>query len=740
MLKYLQLHEIRFGIKVGVATLLMSLPEILIPAFFAKFKGDSALITLIIVLSPTVGGSLGMGIIRIFGTIAGATFGLLTWWAAPGNAFVIVIGSVLWSFPWWYVLLTSPSYTKLGITSLLTFGLITISSMTSYTPLSIDEVVTSTLNTTLAVLIGVIFALFVTSYVWPFLARVELRLALSRTLQDLGFVFGKLAVVFFEGRARLDNPPPLINSQNRAGTPDTIEQLSALYSSPTKDSYAMSDFTRKAPITKRAATVSTIASVDASPLHTISLKRLTRKIRYALDLERELVVLAENEPRLAKRFNRKVYDSAIESMQVLLERMVSISYILGVGNDDTTRKGRRLSRRANVIWNSQVTQEAILPTHKYRRDMIGAVMLHIHVLAGSLSSKTPLPPFLPAVRAARVRLMVEIRRLPFLLGQKIQTEYFPEEREEIEEVKNFDDDIDDNEDENEDDSDSDDLDSDTSSDWSYSQTSHKKKKKRWLIFRSKSNQNSDSDSSDSDFDYETHDHGTSRRPSQSHHQDSEYDDTHYNSNPRPVRASIEPLMQPQTVAFKGSPQFTDKSPRDFLGTSPRLAAGYPPRETATKSTVVTDTTLRGIRNETIGRNLLTANPGLKPMEPMLTMISSATTIKADGALDRAGVKGKRRFRRTNTKKQRAWIEKERATKRRRKRADYIYFFAYSQAQQAIIEELENLSRVIRDIVGQVEINDAVFSNRTTPVPLSPMYGAYGGSNVGAAVYDEGVAY
>ncbi|KAI8810464.1 hypothetical protein BJ742DRAFT_178049 [Cladochytrium replicatum] len=41
--------------------------------------------------------------------------------------------------------------------------------------------------------------------------------------------------------------------------------------------------------------------------------------------------------------------------------------------------------------------------------------------------------------------------------------------------------------------------------------------------------------------------------------------------------------------------------------------------------------------------------------------------------------------------------------RRKRKADYIYFFAYAQAQQSIIEEIEMLAQLVRKIVGGIEM-------------------------------------
>ncbi|KAI8810465.1 hypothetical protein BJ742DRAFT_178015 [Cladochytrium replicatum] len=377
-----QTHEVRFGIKFAVAFLILSWPTYVFPTEYSKVRGDSAMITLFVVLSPTVGGSLSTSIFRIFGTIAGAVFGFIVWRIAPGNPVVGSVGALVFSLPWWWVLFSAPAYARLGINALLTFGLVMIIAQTSIPPLSPDAFLNMALFTELMVVVGVIVALIVTAQVWPFLAGKELRLSISRTLQDLGFLYGKLVVTFFEGkdgtaiRAKHAHTPEspsdwAVKANLKAGSTSTADL--GVYP---MDSYPSSKPAKKVGDREKAVPAAPPESPEPSALHTVSLKRLVKKVRVALDTERELIQLALNEPHLSRKFPADLYTRVVESMVVLLDRMVSVAHILGSADDDGEigRKKRRAKglkdKRPSGVWSRHVVQQAIEPTRKTRQDMV----------------------------------------------------------------------------------------------------------------------------------------------------------------------------------------------------------------------------------------------------------------------------------------------------------------------------------------------------------------------------------
>lgn len=56
-------------------------------------------------------------------------------------------------------------------------------------------------------------------------------------------------------------------------------------------------------------------------------------------------------------------------------------------------------------WYQSVRQDFIVPVNKERREMVGNIMLSFSTLAASFRLKAPLPPYLPPVEKARLRLV-----------------------------------------------------------------------------------------------------------------------------------------------------------------------------------------------------------------------------------------------------------------------------------------------------------------------------------------------
>lgn len=59
----------------------------------------------------------------------------------------------------------------------------------------------------------------------------------------------------------------------------------------------------------------------------------------------------------------------------------------------------------------EVLKEFMMPFNYARRDLVAAILLYFSLISSSLKSKSPLPPFLPSARAARLRLIYEMRKM-----------------------------------------------------------------------------------------------------------------------------------------------------------------------------------------------------------------------------------------------------------------------------------------------------------------------------------------
>ncbi|RKO91809.1 Fusaric acid resistance protein-like-domain-containing protein, partial [Blyttiomyces helicus] len=362
-LSWFKRHEARYALKLGLAVMSIFsgiLCERLRFLFgrFTEFKGNWAVITLYIVMSPIVGGSINAGLIRVVGTVAGAMWGCLAWVVAPANPYVISFFIITWSYPWWFVFLNT-SQVRLGTTALLTINVVVVVEFLTFNnPGAPDGIVTVAWKRVVAILAGVLVAIIMTSYFWPFLARVELRLGVARSIYSCGIHYSRLASILFN---------------------------------PDEDSLR----TAPRPV------------AGAAPALEAEVAKLEKHLRKSIASHRMLVGLATNEPRIKGPLNMVAIRGIVEGVETIFERLCMLGCILKGGEDP-------LDGRGIVGLGEGVRSGVIFPVLKFRRDMFAAILMYFHILSGSLIAKTPLPQFLPAARAARWRLVTQIRSLAFL--------------------------------------------------------------------------------------------------------------------------------------------------------------------------------------------------------------------------------------------------------------------------------------------------------------------------------------
>lgn len=101
-----------------------------------------------------------------------------------------------------------------------------------------------------------------------------------------------------------------------------------------------------------------------------------------------------SEPRLKGPFPVVPYRRILASCQNIMDKLLNI----------------RLATTNETF--KDVRRDFIVPVNHLRRDMVGNILLFFFILASSMRLKTPLPAYLPPVRAARDRLVEHIRKLP----------------------------------------------------------------------------------------------------------------------------------------------------------------------------------------------------------------------------------------------------------------------------------------------------------------------------------------
>ncbi|TPX41114.1 hypothetical protein SeMB42_g05723 [Synchytrium endobioticum] len=192
--------EIRFAIKTAATVAMLSLPAFVESTqnWFYEYRLWWALTSLVVVLTPSVGGTNAAGMRRILGTIGGAFAAYFSWVFFPNNPIFLWFICGIVSIPAFYVLIHT-AYAKIGQVFLMTYTIIVMNRYANPTDQSTGrdmEIEEFAQKRAFAVIIGIAVGLFVSWYIWPYKARDELRKILSSTLFDMGVLYSKLVSLF----------------------------------------------------------------------------------------------------------------------------------------------------------------------------------------------------------------------------------------------------------------------------------------------------------------------------------------------------------------------------------------------------------------------------------------------------------------------------------------------------------------------------------------------------------------
>jgi hypothetical protein len=187
ILHRLQGFETRFALKVAITTSLLS-----VPAWLSQSRGwwnDNeswwAVVVLWIMSHPRVGGNFQDLVTRaLFGAL-GAVWGGISFGIDNGNPYVMAVFAAIYMIPMIYRY-TQSSHPRSGIVGCISFVVISLSAKTAD---GLPSVVQISWTRGLAFVIGVVAAVVVNWILWPFVARHELRKALSAMLVYLSVIY-----------------------------------------------------------------------------------------------------------------------------------------------------------------------------------------------------------------------------------------------------------------------------------------------------------------------------------------------------------------------------------------------------------------------------------------------------------------------------------------------------------------------------------------------------------------------
>ncbi|GAA5882539.1 hypothetical protein JCM16303_002033 [Sporobolomyces ruberrimus] len=355
---YLRQPNILFAIKTGGGAALLASPAFIpsLRPLWLTWRGEWSLISYIVIMAPSLGATNFLAAGRVLGTALGAGVAVAFYSAFPENPYVLPILGALFSAPNFYVAVTKPQFAPASRFVLLTYNL---TVLYAFNLREHDVPIFSiAFHRSIAVAFGVIYGLIITSYVWPYEARRELRKGLAEFFVNTSHLYERLV------RTYSAPPPSLSKMSTRLECPD--ERTSLL------DSQALQELSE--------------AEADFVSMEV--------QLQMTLIRVSGLLAATPHEPRLKGPFPVAQYRQVLTSCQVILDTFTAVA---------------KLTHRKQ--WFSSVRRDFIIPVNNERREMVGTVVLYLSLLASAVSLKSPLPPFLPPAADARERLVSKLHEL-----------------------------------------------------------------------------------------------------------------------------------------------------------------------------------------------------------------------------------------------------------------------------------------------------------------------------------------
>ncbi|PHZ11973.1 uncharacterized protein RHIMIDRAFT_237792 [Rhizopus microsporus ATCC 52813] len=356
-----KLQKVRYATKATIAAVLLALPAFLEPTkeWFREYRMEWALITLMVVMTPTVGGTNLVAVYRIFSTILGCYSAMIFYMLFPANMYVLPIITWLFSIPNFWMILNN-KHGKFGQFTLLAYNLVMLNKYNDRDTNEV-EVWRLAMQRCFAILVGVVFGLIATAYVWPYEARVELRKGLSDLLLRLAWLYQKLISLY-------------------ADVPIKLKQ----------------------PLDPRASETQILTYEAQEKLATQSFMDLELSLQRSLIELNDLLSQTPNEPRLKGPFPINTYRTMLLSCQNIVDRFLSMRTVM-----------------LKDAWHNHVQHDFMAPVAHERREMIGNVLLYFYLLASALRLKTPMPPYFPPARKAWQQLLSHLKSAPIAQSKQL---------------------------------------------------------------------------------------------------------------------------------------------------------------------------------------------------------------------------------------------------------------------------------------------------------------------------------
>ncbi|KAL9940673.1 hypothetical protein V8E36_000161 [Tilletia maclaganii] len=364
--EFLRQPDTKFAIKTGLGAAALAAPAFISATrpIFTEYQGQWALVSFMVVLSPTVGQSNQMSLHRIVGTIFGALVAFSAYTVFPDNNVALPIIGVLFSLPCFRYIVVQPQYASSARFVLLTYNLTALYSYNlRITGIEVEQVA---FHRTVAVIVGVLWASILNHIIWPFEARRELGLGVSDLLFKLAWLYQRLVLTYssqdahsaFEEDTEILDADPEVQPLLRSNKQDRVS-----------------------------------AEFQAIELH----------LQLSIIKLEGLLAQTRHEPRLKGPFPITTYKSLLGCCQSILDKLHSMRCVT-----------------ARDAWHKNVRRDFVIPVNAQRREMVGNVLLFFWMLGSAFHLKTPMPPYMPPVKSSREALIARIRELPAVKRRAIR--------------------------------------------------------------------------------------------------------------------------------------------------------------------------------------------------------------------------------------------------------------------------------------------------------------------------------
>ncbi|KAK9766608.1 hypothetical protein K7432_004207 [Basidiobolus ranarum] len=384
--------EVKFAIKTAVFAMILCIPAFVDDwrPIFRAYRGEWALISMAVILVPTVGASNMVGVLRIICNFLGGFLAAVFYYMFSETTFLLPVLIFLVSIPCWHLNLNT-KYPRIGQFTLLTFNVVLLSKITSSEDNDVDIFILAS-HRAIAVSVGVTVGLLVTSYIWPYEARVELRKGLSDFFRDTSKLYHKLIAVY---SSPIPIDPPNSNS-------DTYSISCRSLTFNDHDDMESMDEDEHDEDSRLLNSIQTKHNNEILENSRREFMDLELSLQISLLKLEALLAATPNEPRLKGPFPQKTYAMILSSCQTILDRLLALRIAV-------TKKE----------WFLLVQEDFLFPTNRERRHMAGSIILYLYVIASAFKLKTALPPYLPPAAKAHQVLVEKIRELDVVKSSKL---------------------------------------------------------------------------------------------------------------------------------------------------------------------------------------------------------------------------------------------------------------------------------------------------------------------------------